>query len=92
MVISLTTIFNFFQKVLLYHVTKEKTQKNLALILKVNPYFIKDYQAAARHYGKRQCITIISLIREYDLKCKGLNNYSNSDGELLKELVFKILH
>ncbi|MGC6490883.1 MAG: DNA polymerase III subunit delta [Flavobacteriales bacterium] len=91
-VVTLGTLFNFFQKLLLFHVTKDKSPRNVASVLKVNPYFVKEYQHASNHYGKRQCMTIISLIREYDLKAKGLNNHSNTSGELLKELLFKILH
>ena len=92
LVLSIGVIFNFFQKVLLYHTLADKSSKNAARILKVNPYFIKDYQMAARHYNKRKCMTVIALCRSYDMKSKGVDNHSISDGELLKEFLFKILH
>jgi len=92
LVVTLGVLFSFFQKVLIYHVLTDKSQRNVATELKINPYFVKDYQLAAKHYGKRKCMNIISQIREYDMKCKGVGNASNTDGELLKELLFKILH
>jgi DNA polymerase-3 subunit delta len=76
----------------MYHVLTDKSQRNVASVLKINPYFIKDYQLAAKHYGKRKCMTIISLLRKYDMKCKGVDNATTPDGELLKELLYKILH
>ena len=45
LVVSVGVIFNFFQKVLLYHTLTDKSSNNAARVLKVNPYFIKDYQA-----------------------------------------------
>jgi len=92
LVVTLGVLFSFFQKVLIYHVLADKSQRNVAVELKINPFFVKDYQQAAKHYGKRKCMNIVSLIREYDMKCKGVGNASTTDGELLKELLFKILH
>ena len=92
LVVSVGIIFNFFQKVLLYHTLKDKSSNNAARVLKVNPYFIKDYQMAARNYSKRKSMDIIGLCRIYDMKSKGVDNHSINDGELLKEFLFKILH
>ena len=65
---------------------------SIYIALKVNPYFIKDYQMAARNYSKRKSMDIIGLCRTYDMKSKGVDNHSINDGELLKEFLFKILH
>ena len=53
---------------------------------------MKDYELAARNYSKSKLLQIISLLREYDLKSKGVDNSSITDGELIKELIYKILH
>jgi DNA polymerase-3 subunit delta len=82
---------NFFSKVLLYHYAKDKSPQSLARELGVNPYFIKDYELAARSYNYGKSMQIISLLREYDLKSKGVDSNAGS-GELMKELMFKILH
>jgi DNA polymerase-3 subunit delta len=88
---TITLLFMFFTKVMIYHQLKDKSN-NVASALSVNPFFVQDYIIAARNYNMRKLTGIISLFREYDLKSKGVDNISVSDGELLKELIFKIMH
>ena len=90
-VLVLGNLNNFFSKVLAYHYVKDKTPQNLARELGVSPYFLKDYEQAARGYNLGKTFQVISYLREYDLKSKGVE--SNTDhGGLMKELMFKILH
>jgi DNA polymerase-3 subunit delta len=90
-VLVLGNLNTFFSKVLTYHYVQDKSQQNLARQLGVNPYFVKDYEQAARSYNYGKTMQIISDLREYDVKSKGVD--SNTDhGGLMKELVFKILH
>ncbi|MFB9845189.1 DNA polymerase III subunit delta [Mucilaginibacter ginsenosidivorans] len=91
MVLVLGNLNNFFSKVLLYHYAKDKSPQSLARELGVNPYFVKDYELAARSYNYGKTMQIISLLREYDLKSKGVDS-NDGPGELMKELMFKILH
>lgn len=88
-VLVLGNLNNFFSKVLAFHYLKDRG--NAARELGVNPYFIKDYEQAARSYDYSKTMNIISYLREYDLKSKGVDSNAE-DGALLKELVFKILH
>lgn len=91
MVMVMANLAGFFTKVLKYHYLSNK--KDAAKELGVNPYFVKDYEAAARTFNDFKTFDIISLLREYDLKSKGLDSSGNTtDGELMKELVFKIIH
>lgn len=91
--LTLSSLYHFYSKVLIYHFIKNKTDKrNVALALKVNPYFVSDYENAAKKYNPKKVVEIIALLREYDLRSKGYNNVNTPDGELLKELVYKILH
>lgn len=91
--LTISTLYYFYSKVLIYHFIKDKRdRRNVAATLKVNPYFVGDYEKAAKNYNPQKTVQIISLLREYDLKSKGYNNVSTSHGELLKELVYKILH
>jgi DNA polymerase III subunit delta len=92
LVVTIGVLFGFFQKTLLYHTLKDKSRNNAAATLKVNPFFVKDYELAARNYPKGKLVKVISHLREYDLKSKGVDNVSISEGELLKELIYKILH
>jgi DNA polymerase III subunit delta len=77
--------------VLTYHYVKDKSPQNLARELGINPYFVKDYEQAARSYNLGKTMQIISYLREYDVKSKGVES-NTGHGELMKELVFKILH
>ncbi len=91
--LTISTLYYFYSKVLTYHFIKDKRdRKNIAATLKVSPYFVGDYEKAAKNYNPKKTVEVIGLLREYDLKSKGFNNVSTSHGELLKELVYKILH
>lgn len=89
--LTISTLFYFFSKVLLYHGITDKSRAKLAKEMGVNPYFIPEYQLASKTYSQMKTREIISLLREYDVKSKGLGSIA-PDGELLKELIFKILH
>lgn len=88
----LPVLFGFFSKILIYHSLQDKSRTNIASALTINPFFVNDYQTAASNYNFAKVVSIISLLKEYDLKAKGVDNISATDGELMKELIFKILH
>lgn len=90
-VLVMANLYNFFSKILMYHYLKDRSQSNVAKELGVNPFFVKDYEQAARTFDYNKAMNIISLLREYDVKSKGVDS-SAPHGELMKELVFKILH
>ena len=84
---------SYFLKILKFHYITDKSSQNLARELGVSPYFVKDYELAAKNYNAGKTFNIISSLREYDLKTKGVEATGNTDdGELMKELVFKIMH
>ncbi|MGX5689210.1 DNA polymerase III subunit delta [Arcticibacter tournemirensis] len=83
----------WFTKILKYHYIADRSPQTLAKELGVNPYFIKDYDLAAKSFNLSRTFEVISYLREYDLKTKGVDATGNTeDGDLLKELIFKILH
>ncbi len=91
--VTITSLYFYFSKVLAYYFIKNKSDnREVASVLQVNPYFVNDYKNAAKKYTPAQVVNIISLLREYDLKSKGVDSAGTPAGELLKELVFKILH
>ncbi|HOY31502.1 MAG TPA: DNA polymerase III subunit delta [Bacteroidales bacterium] len=85
-------LFLYFSKVFLFHHLKDKTPNNVASVLSVNRMFIDDYATAARNYNKQKLKEIFSLFRDYDLRSKGVGNVSTNSGELMKEMIYKILH
>lgn len=85
-------LIGFFTKIYLCHTLTDKSKANLASKLGVNPYFVGDYETALRNFNYPSTLKAISLLREYDLKSKGVDNNSASGEELLPELIFKLLN
>ena len=86
-------LVNYFRKILIYHAIENKSDRSaVAQKLGVNPFFISDYVNATKNFNLDKTIMIISMMREYDLRSKGGRGGSTGNGDLLRELVFKILH
>lgn len=85
-------IFSYFQKIALLHQNKSASETELARILGINPYFIKEYKIAANNYRLGKVIDCFSHIREADLRSKGVDASGWEDKEILRELLFKIMH
>lgn len=90
--VTTAVLYGFFVKLLQYHGLKDKTRGNVAKSLKVNPYFVEDYINAAKHYPMRKVSQIIGLLKDADLKSKGVGASRVPHGDILKETLFKILH
>lgn len=88
-VMIVASLFNFFSKLFVAAVTRDKSDASLmdALDLK-SPYALKDYRAGLQHYNARMALAAIHAIREHDCKSKGIGSTQN-EYELLKELIFK---
>ena len=90
---QLIMIFSYFRKIFHYHFLKNKSDKNrVAAEIGVGPYFVKDYRLAASKYPPKKLRQIFGLLRQYDQKAKGVESTPIPSGELMKELIFKILH
>jgi len=93
MIMTMSVLFNFFSNLMICYWAKNKTEQGLATELGLrNPYQAKDYVIALKNYNAFKCMEIIGLLRIYDAKSKGVDNNSAPDGELLKELLYKITH
>lgn len=92
LVVTIPNLYRLFSKIMCCYFAPSDNPEVIAQTIGVNKFFVKDYTTGKRNYSKRQIFNIISYLNEYDLKAKGYENVSTSDGELLKELVFKILH
>ena len=90
---TLSLLFGFFSNLMLAYYAPEKSEQGLANMLGLRtPWQAKDYLAAMRRYNGVKTMQIIGEIRYADAKSKGVGNPSLSDGDILRELVFKILH
>ncbi len=92
MVVTVASLAGYFSKMLIYHTVKTKPQNEIAAALKVPPFFVKDYVNASNNFPPSKIFNAISLLREYDMKSKGYENSTIDEGELMKEMIFKILH
>jgi DNA polymerase-3 subunit delta len=90
----LAALTTHFIKLLRYHgATMQNLPKSeIASIIGVNPYFLTEYSTAAKNYPLNNCVRVISLLREYDYKSKSNMRGNATDGELLFELISKILN
>ncbi|MFS4469060.1 DNA polymerase III subunit delta [Maribacter sp. 2210JD10-5] len=90
-VLTVTLLHSFFSQLLQYHGLKDHSPKSVASALRINPYFVSEFQTAARNYPMKRVSKIISSLREMDLKGKGVGANSQTQSDLLKELLVKII-
>jgi DNA polymerase-3 subunit delta len=93
-----TQLFSQFCKIFLLHMLKAKYRSTsipyteVQGVMGINTFFLKDYEAAARRFSSTKSAEVIALLREFDMRSKGWNNASSGYGDLLRELVYKIMH
>jgi DNA polymerase-3 subunit delta len=90
-VLTVTLLHSFFSQLLQYHGLNDHSPKSVASALRINPYFVGEFQTAAKNYPMKKVSRIISYLREMDLKGKGVGATNVSQADLLKELLVKII-
>jgi DNA polymerase-3 subunit delta len=85
-------LYSFFSKLLMATQVADKSEKGLASELKVSPYAIRDYTLALRHYQQPKIIDNIAALRDADLKLKGVNTGSADEGQIFRELIWRIMN
>ena len=90
---TLSLLFGFYSNLMMAYYAPEKSEQGITAFLGLkSSWQAREYMAAMRKYSGIKTMQIISEIRTTDAKSKGVENSSLSDGDLLRELVFKILH
>ncbi len=92
LVMTISLLNSFFTQLLLYHGLKDKGRLNVAKSLRINPFFVSEYENAARKYPMRKAAQVIGFLRSADLKSKGVGASNLPQGDILKELLFQIMH
>ncbi|NJX16306.1 DNA polymerase III subunit delta [Tamlana crocina] len=92
MVVTVSLLFNFFSQLLQFHGLNDKSPRSVASALKINPYFVNEYIDAARNYPMRKVSMVVATLREFDVKGKGVGANAVPQGDLLKELLVRILN
>jgi DNA polymerase-3 subunit delta len=90
--VVLSQLFNFFSNLMIFHYLPSKTAEAAASEFKIHPFIARNYLKAAQSFNAWKTMNIITYIRETDARSKGIDNVSAGEGDLLKELIFKILH
>lgn len=85
-------LFSFFSKLLAASQASDKSEKGLASELKVSPYAVRDYSMALRQYPLPKIIDNISFLKDADLKLKGVNTGSQDEGQVFRELVYRLMN
>lgn len=87
----LPSLYGFFSKVYMLYGVEARDEKSVAAALSVNPFFVKDYMAAARKYEYAGVSRALLLLHEYNLKSVGIHDPGTPDAQLVKEMVVKIM-
>lgn len=90
MVVTVSLLFNFFSQLLQYHGLNDKSPRSVASALKINPYFVNEYTSAARNFSMKNVSRAVAVLRDFDVKGKGVGANAIPQGDLLKELLVKI--
>lgn len=91
--VTLSLLFGFFSNLMVAYYAPEKSEQGIASYLGLkSPWQAREYLAAMRRYGGVKTMQIIGDIRQADAMSKGVGNSSIGNGDILRELVFKILH
>lgn len=91
-VLMIASLYNYFSNLIIFQTMAGRPQAEIASQLGISPYFLKDYAVAARMYPLKNLTRVLSIIREFDMKSKGLGAVNLSEAELLKEMAYKIMN
>ena len=91
MVVTVSLLYNFFSQLLHLHGLNDRSPRAIASSLRINPYFVNEYVNASRNYPMKKVSKVIATLREFDLKSKGVGANALPQGDLLRELMVRIM-
>ena len=103
LVLTVGSLYNFFSKLYIYLSVKHLSEREILSAMKYGKsWFLREYKTAAANFPRPYCERVLSVLREYDLRSKGVHLSENTsdkekgevtpEAELLREMVWKILH
>jgi len=92
LLLTIGLLYSFFSKLLLIHHSQDQSESGLASSLRISPFFVREYIVASRNYPMSKVIQNIGHLRTADLHSKGVDAINLADGQILKELIFKLMH
>jgi len=91
LVMTIALLFSYFSQVMQYHGLSDKSKGSVARALRINPYFVSDYTTAAGNYPMKKVSQVIAILRDADIKSKGVGAVSLTQSDILKEMLVKIM-
>ncbi len=91
LVLVIGTLHSYFTKVYQFHFNRNLPDKDIAPIIKVSPFFVNEYRQAAQSFPVKRIEHVFNTLEEYDLRSKGINSGGTEEGELMREMIFKIM-
>jgi DNA polymerase III subunit delta len=88
----ISSLYTLFSRIMRIHFSKDSSESYLASYLKLHPFVVKELMKGIKIFPPKKAAANISILHEYDLKSKGVNNSNFTDSDLLKELIYKLLH
>ena len=87
-------LYTFFQNLMVaFYAPDKNNDNNLAAFLELKSVWaLKDYRVGMRNFSAMKTLQILAKIRETDAKSKGLDSLNTSTDDLMRELIFFILH
>jgi len=89
---TVAALNTYFTKLMLFYYSNDRSDKGLSTSMGIQPFFLKEYKEAARNYPAKKVVSIIGILREYDLKSKGFKAGGSGNIEWHKEMLFKIMY
>lgn len=91
MIPMIAFLYSFFSKLLVACSTSDRSEKGLVTALKISPFAAKDYSTALNNYSIDKVLEGITLLKQADLKLKGVDSGSSDEGQILKEVIFRLM-
>ena len=92
MVLVVSNLFNFHSQMMKVHFSENKQKEAIAQAIKVHPFVAGKIISSSKIYNPKKIAANIAILHEYDLKSKGIENPSATAGQLMKELMYKLMH
>ena len=90
-IVTISLLYSFFIQLMMYHGSPDKSKQHIARLLKINPFFVDEYATAARYYPMKKVSSVIAILRDADLKSKGVGASPLMQRDILKEVLIHIM-
>ncbi len=91
-VLTVMMLYAYFKRLLILKTLKDTSRNSVAAALGISPYFVNEYMQASKYYNLKNLVGIVSILRTYDMKVKGVAAGNMSEAEMMREMIYKILH